>query len=326
MHMSSRRRFNETMLYGAPDRAPYFEEGIRDDVLKAWRQQGLPPEANLADMFTTDQREEIRPVLEPRPYPKRWPTQQSELDILRERLDPNDPDRLPKDWSQQVRGWQNRDHTLMLRIHRGLFQTLGIMDWRRFAEVMYLLVDDPDYVREAMAIQAEFAAQMAERILRDVQVDAVVFSEPIGGTENALVSPKMYETLALTSYEPILAVLGQHGVETIIFRTYANARVLIPSILKWGFNCLWACEVNLAAMDYGDLRREFGRDLRFIGGIDVDVLRQDEAAIQREVEAKVPALLADGGYAPLADGRVRADVPFSNYVYYRQILQQIIAG
>jgi hypothetical protein len=32
--MNSRDRFCETMRYGAPDRVPYFEEGIRDDVLK----------------------------------------------------------------------------------------------------------------------------------------------------------------------------------------------------------------------------------------------------------------------------------------------------
>ena len=33
--MNSRDRFRETMRYGTPDRVPYFEEGIRDDVLRA---------------------------------------------------------------------------------------------------------------------------------------------------------------------------------------------------------------------------------------------------------------------------------------------------
>jgi hypothetical protein len=76
-------------------------------------------------------------------------------------------------------------------------------------------------------------------------------------------------------------------------------------------------------MDYGDLRREFGRDLRLIGGIDTDVLREDKPAIQREIEEKVPPLLAEGGYIPLADGRIRADIPFENYVYYRQMLEKV---
>jgi uroporphyrinogen decarboxylase len=133
----------------------------------------------------------------------------------------------------------------------------------------------------------------------------------------------MYEEFVLTSYQPVLDVLNQYGVETVVLRTFANTRLLIPSILKWGFNCLWACEVNIEAMDYRDLRREFGTQLRLIGGIDLDALKGGKEAIRREVEEKVPLLLAEGGYVPLADGRVRADVPFENYVYYRKLLEKV---
>jgi hypothetical protein len=63
--------------------------------------------------------------------------------------------------------------------------------------------------------------------------------------------------------------------------------------------------------------------LRLIGGIDTDLLRGDKRGIKREIEEKVPPLLADGGYIPLADGRIRADVHFENYRYYRQLLEEI---
>jgi hypothetical protein len=323
MGMDSRQLFLETMRFGTPDRVPYFEEGIRADVVEAWRQQGLSPDIDLAELFHTDHREELTPELEPRPYPKRWPQKSSELHLLRQRLDPKDAGRFPENWPQQIQDLKIRDYPVMLRVHRGLFQTLGIMDWRRFSEIMFLLIDDPDFVRQAMAIQASFICRMIEPILQDVQVDAVVFSEAIGDNHNPLISPRMYEDLALTSYVPILDLVRRYGVETIVLRTYANARILIPSILNWGFNCLWACEVNIAAMDYRDLRREFGRDLRLIGGIDTDVLREDKSAIEREIEEKVPPLLDEGGYIPLADGRVRADIPFDNYLYYRQLLGKV---
>jgi len=320
---NSRERFRETMSYGTPDRVPYFEEGIREEVLAAWRLQGMPPDENPLERFPTDQREELLVDVEPRPMPKKWPTSRSELDTLRQSLDASDPARLPEGWAKRVRAWSTRDHVLMLRLHQGFFETMGVSDWRRFRDVIYLLMDDPAFVREAMAIQGEFVATLSEQILREVQADAVIFSEPIGGNDRPLLSPSMYEEFVLTSYEPVFDVLRQYGIETIIFRTYANARVLIPSILKWGFNCLWACEVNVEAMDYRELRREFGRDLRLIGGIDVDAVRQGKEAIRQEIEEKVPPLLADGGYVPLADGRIRQDVPFENYVYYRQILMDI---
>ncbi len=40
--MNSRERFHATMNFGHPDRVPYFEEGIREEVLSAWRAQGMP--------------------------------------------------------------------------------------------------------------------------------------------------------------------------------------------------------------------------------------------------------------------------------------------
>jgi len=79
-------------------------------------------------------------------------------------------------------------------------------------------------------------------------------------------------------------------------------------------------------MDYLDIRREFGRDLRLMAGIDIDSLLDDKDAVQREVERVVPPLLDNGGYIPLLDGRVRVYIPYENYEYYRNLLQKIVSG
>jgi hypothetical protein len=78
-------------------------------------------------------------------------------------------------------------------------------------------------------------------------------------------------------------------------------------------------------MNYREIRREFGRDLRLIGGIDADCLRQNESIIQEEIMDIVPQLLEGGGYLPLADGRVRDDVPYKNYIFYRRLLESVTA-
>ena len=321
--MNSRERFLEVMRFGKPDRVPYFEEGIRDEVLKVWRKQGLRRGADIRKVFPSDRHAELEPDVDPIPQIKTWPASLSELEVLRKSLDHRDDGRLPGDLSVHVKAGKTRDYPLMLRMHRGFFLSMGVREWNRFRGLIELLIYDPQLVRESMSIQGEFAAKLTERLLRMVDVDAAVFSEPIGGNDKPLISPRMYEEFVLKSYEPVLAVIRQYGVETIIFRTYANARILIPSILKWGFNCLWACEVNIEAMDYRELRREFGQDLRLIGGIDLDALRHGKEAIMREILQKVPPLLAEGGYVPLADGRIREDVPFENYVYYRRLLETV---
>jgi hypothetical protein len=320
--MNSRLRFLETMRFGHPDRVPYFQEGIREEVLREWGRQGLRSAAELPSMFPIDEREEVEIDGYPHPGFIRWPVSLSQLNGLHRRLRPNNS-RLPGGWRKKVSLWRNRQDALMLEVHHGFFLSLGVDNWKRFYQVIEALTDSPEYVLEVMRIEAEMVVTLAERFLSDVRIDAAIFSEPIGGNNGSIISPRMYEKFVLSSYVPVLDVLKRHGVEIIILRTYANARVLIPSMLKFGINCLWACETNAKAMDYRSIRSEFGRDLRLIGGIDLDVLREGKDAIRREVEEKVPPLLEQGGYVPLADGRVRADIPFENYIYYRQLLGKV---
>lgn len=324
--MTSRERFLETMRLGAPDRAPCFDEGIRPEVIRAWQRQGLSGEDELFQKVSVDRKETLDTDLYPIPDITDWPEGMHQLDGFRERLNPLDKKRLPKGWPQKVSAWRRREHALLLYVHAGFFLTMGVEDWRRFMEVMYLLKDDPDLVRGMMRTQGEFAAALAERVLRDVTVDAAIFSEPIGGNDQPLMSPAMYEDMVLSSYTPVFDILRRYGVENIVFQTYANARILMPLILKWGFNGLWACEVEGQAMDYLSIRREFGRDLKLIGGIDLDAVRQGKSAIRRELATKVPPLLESGGYVPLADGRIREDMPLENYLYYRRMLNEIVTG
>jgi uroporphyrinogen decarboxylase len=322
--VNSRERFRATMASEPVDHAPYFEEGLRQEVLDAWRAAGHDPEAELGRLMPVDRRDEIQPDLDPRPAPERWPTSISELEDFRHRLDPDDPARLPEDWERQVGAWRGRDHVVMLRAHRGFFLSTGVHGWDRLWEVICLTQDDPAFVHRLLELQAELATTMAERILDEVEVDAVVVSEPIGGNDRPLLSPAMYADFVLSSYAPLLELLRRRGVETVILRTYANARVLLPTLVEHGFNCLWACEAAVDAMDYRDIRRQHGRGLGLIGGIDLDLLRGPRDRIRPTLEATVPRLLADGAYVPLADGRVREDVPFASYLEYRRVLEEIL--
>jgi hypothetical protein len=319
--MNGRERFRKLLNFDTVDRPPLFEDGIREEVLKHWYAQGLSKQDKLERLFTFDRRDEIEPDLEPLPGLTHWPKSMKGLDKLSARLDPDDSKRLPEGWENKLVEWKTRDYPLILRVHRGYFLSMGVHGWHRFTDAIQLLVDNPYLVESWMNIYSEFTCRLVERILQAVQVDAALFSEPIGGNHGPLISPTMYESLVLKSYQSILNLLKSYGVRTIIYRTYANTRGLIPSVVKAGFNCLWACECNPQAMDYREIRQEFGHDLSLIGGIDSDSLRQTKEDIYRAVMEVVPPLLESGGFIPLADGRVREDVSFVNYSYYRKLLE-----
>ena len=321
--MNDRQRFLEVMRFGKPDRLLLFGEGMRSQVLRTWRKQGLRDNQELSQFFHYDAYEEFCPNLEAGIDLLRLDPSGAGLSALQRSLDPGDPSRLPRDWKKQVDQWSQREHVLILQVHDGFFLTLGVGDWRSFNQAIYLTADHPDFVRQVFAIQAEFAAQLTERILNEVEVEAVLFSEPIAGNHGPLISPRMYAELVLASLTPLMETIARHGVQVIIYRTYANPQPLLKEVFQAGFNCLWACERQSQALDYIELRGQLGPHLRLIGGIDLDVLRQGPDAIQKELERVVPPLVEQGGYLPLADGRVREDITFHDYAFYRRCLEQI---
>ena len=138
--VTTRERFKETLGYGETDRVPYFEEGIRSEVIRSWRRQGLPPCCEPSALFPSDQWERVRLNLEPRPAPLQWPTSLRETEALADLLDPSDKKRLPRKWPRLVRGWRKRDHVVLLYIHRGLFQTLGVHSELRKFPVNFICV------------------------------------------------------------------------------------------------------------------------------------------------------------------------------------------
>lgn len=278
----------------------------------------------MNDLFNYDARLEIYTELGPLPELNKWPTNQRAMEDFRNRFNPDDIERLPNDESFKTQISEDSNPIRILRVHRGFFITGGVNDWSRFKEFIILAMDDPGLVKEILEIQGQLAAQLAAKFLADHHVEAALLSEPIGGNHGPLISPKMYEELILPTYRPVFQALAESGISTVIWRTYADTRALLPLALEAGVNCLWACECETEAMDYQDIRGEFGPDLRLIGGIDLDVLHGDLVGIRKELETVLPPLLEQGGFLPLLDGRVRKIVPFEKYKFYRRLLEELV--
>ena len=148
--MNDRTRFLAHMNYQPVDRCPMWDFGFSDEVLARWRNEGLPTDADLEQLFGMDQQWRdcsvsigMNPpfkweVLEDYPdrrvvrrgdgvvqlelkYQQSMPkfltyplTDRASWNELRRRLDPTTPDRIPSDWAQRCKRHVDRDYPLLI--------------------------------------------------------------------------------------------------------------------------------------------------------------------------------------------------------------------
>ncbi len=312
--MSSRERFLRTLAREPVDRPALWDEGIREDVREEWAKQGCPVDRDLDKEFSVDRRELVQPDMRnPRFFIRDHGDEEDRA------LDADDRARYPDDWPAQVRTYRDRDFSVGLRISRGLFLTLGVEDWRTLRPVLLALADEPRRAASLMEGAACFAAKVLERAYEEVSFDYVLLSEPIASNYAPVVGPWTFRAACEGAYRFVIAQARTRGIRWVIFQSYGNTTALVPEAMAIGCNVYWAGDVRLTRTSYADLRRRHPA-LGLIGGIDVDLLPRDTAAIRREVRRIVPPLVRQGAYLPLLDGRVRTYVRFDHYAAYRSAL------
>jgi hypothetical protein len=306
--VSFRQRFLKTMACQAGVRIPLWADGIADETWEAWRPQGIGSLEVLRQRFGLDRHELLELKLVP--MPPFSPGATASLAPLRLHYQPDVAERIPRELGSLAASETNRDFPLGATMSRGLLLTCGIRDWRDLTTVLYAFHDQPEEIHS--------------NLIGKVRPDFAVFSEPIASFHGPVVSPACYRRFCLDPYRRLIERLKGCGVKTLVVRTWGRGWPLVPQWLELGFNALWNDHCHAGGTDYPTIRREFGRDLRLLGGIDSRALYRDRQAIDRALESTVPPILETGGYLPWLDDRVRPHVPLAHYAYYRERLSRLM--
>ncbi len=308
----------------AVDRPPLLEEGVREEVIEVWHTQGLPAGKSHIQVFGLFPHEIVVPDLRFRTaYYGRVPDlTESEY---RKAFDVS-PDRLPEDWEATVERLRKRNHVVGLWVSRGFFQALGVGDWPTLERVLVGVTEDPARIRRRMELYGDFCAAMLDKMLDQIDPEFLYLSEPICDNTRPLISPAMFESLAIPAYERIIAAARSRGCRHILLGTYGNAALLLPTLVKAGITILWISEApEVPELDYRNLRAQYGPELGLVGGIPLSILRLDSPRqMQHRLEETVRPLLESGRYIPLASGRVREDISWPQYRQYRGLLNRLI--
>ena len=162
-----------------------------------------------------------------------------------------------------------------------------------------------------------------EKTLGDgVRPEAAMMWEDMCYSGGPLLSPRIFREVLVPHYRRITATLNRFGVDIVILDCDGKIDALLPLWLDAGVNTMFPIEVGKWQADPVAFRRQYGRDLRMVGGVDKHVLASTRDAIRREVDRLAP-LVEEGGYIPTPDHRVPPDVSLDNYLFFLETAKSV---
>ena len=221
--------------------------------------------------------------------------------------------RFPDQWQINCSSYQARDYPLGLRME-GFFATPRELMGVQNQLMMYY--DDPGLMHDINNHLENLWLAMAEEIVSKVELDFIHTWEDMAFKNGPLVSPKLFREFISPHYKKLTDFFKSHAVDFIFVDTDGNCFKLIEPFMEAGVTGMFPFEVQ-SGMDIVEVRRQFPR-LLIQGGLDKTKIARGKAAIDVELETKLPPLLLQGGYIPFMDHLVPPDVSWENFVYYRE--------
>jgi len=227
--------------------------------------------------------------------------------------------RYPADWEDKVRQAVASDALIV--VDGGCYYWT-LRSLAGVEQASYLFYDAPDAVNELFERYCTVVLEGIRRGAQHATIDLIGYGEDIAYKTGPLISPDMFRRFILPRYKRAMDLAHANGVDLTWYDSDGDIRQYIPDYLSVGINGLAPCEVA-ASMIPSVLRKQYGRDLRFVGGIDKREIAKGPAAIDAEIERNKP-VIDDGGFLPAIDHSISADISFDNYRYFLDAIRRAL--
>ena len=189
-------------------------------------------------------------------------------------------------------------------------------------QLLIAIATDPDWVRDMYETDASLTIQMYEIMKQGgFQFDGLYMGFDLGYRNGLLFSPQHYDEQLRPTFQRLVSYFHAEGLP-IILHSCGCVKELIPRFIEDGLDCLEPLEVK-AGMDLLQLKRDFGDQLAFMGGIDVRAMAHpDPTVIEEEISTKISLAKQGGGYLYHSDHSVPDNVSFEQYCHMLDLVRK----
>ena len=196
-----------------------------------------------------------------------------------------------------------------------------IRDMLTFEGLAYACHDYPRMVEDMVETACVLVENYLDQVLGQIDFDFAHGWEDICFKNGPIVSVDFFRDVVVPRYKRIGEKLAGAGIDIWLCDCDGDVRTILPLFLEGGVNCMYPYEVNGCCHPV-ELFKEYGNELRIMGGVDKMELAKGPGAIKAYLESLVPAV-ERGGYIPFCDHRCPPNVKVEDYLYYLGLKEEM---
>jgi len=190
------------------------------------------------------------------------------------------------------------------------------MYWRLrgMESAMMDLLGDTGPAGLLLARCADFAILLAEKACRRFPLDWLWTGDDVAGQQGMMLSPSLWRALVKPHLRRVVAVGKANGLP-VAYHCCGAVRPIIPDLIEIGINVLNPIQCNCPGMEPVELKREFGTQLAFMGGVDTQEVLPNGSAddVYAATTRLLEGMMRDGGgYILAASHTIPPETPDEN--------------
>jgi uroporphyrinogen decarboxylase len=229
--------------------------------------------------------------------------------------DPADPKRYKGLRDRAKKLHEETDYAVVLNFDVGPVHQCQFV--RGYATWLEDLLLRPIFAEALLDRIADIWIQIAKRALEEAgaYVDLVQSGDDIATQNATLFRPDLYRQMIKPRHKAMADAIKRYS-KPILYHSCGAVYPLIPDLIEVGIDALNPVQVSAANMATERLKREYGRELAFWGGIDTHKVLPTgtPAEVREEVKRRINDLRDHGGYVLCAVHNIQPDVPPENIV------------